>query len=316
MRRVLIVTPQGAAAARLAQDAAARPGLHLLGTAADLSAAYVLAERDPPDVVLVARDLARSPEFGGLVSLFAILGIGWIEIPTAPPPDEAALSDLWRRVQVAAAPPPPHRPGLPGQGARFHADRLIVIGASTGGIEALLTILGAFPADCPPTAIVQHTGAAFSDSLIRLFARCSAARVVPAQTGVLLAPGTVVVGAGCAGHLRLAPGDPPRAELVAGAAISGHLPSVDALFDSAARFGPRVAAALLTGMGRDGARGLLALRQAGAHTIAQDAATSVVWGMPRVAVEAGAAAQVLPLRKIGAELLAHCRDRRREGAGR
>ncbi|WP_225030528.1 CheB methylesterase domain-containing protein, partial [Xinfangfangia pollutisoli] len=199
---------------------------------------------------------------------------------------------------------------------RFGADRLILIGASTGGIDALLQILAAFPADCPPTAIVQHTGAAFSDSLIRLFARCAAARVVTAESGVALQAGTIMVGAGCRGHLTLRPGKALITEVTPGAPVSGHMPSVDMLFRSALPIAPRVAAALLTGMGRDGAQGLLELRQAGARTLAQDEATSVVYGMPRAAADLGAAERIVPLARVAPELLGLCAEPRMEAARR
>lgn len=312
MTRILLSCPDLTVAARLSREASARSGLTVVGRAADLSTTYIMAEREEPDVVLVTRDLARHPDFEGLESLFRVVGIVWLEVPPSTPGGNET-EDMWRRLQTLRrnSPAPVMRatPAAPAEAARFRPERIILIGASTGGIDALLNILGSFPADCPPTAIVQHTGAAFSDSLIRLFARCSAARIVPAQSGLPLTAGTIVIGAGCKGHLRLTPGATPRTELTEGPPISGHVPSVDALFASAAPMGGNVAAALLTGMGRDGAQGLLALRQAGARTIAQDAATSVVYGMPRAAVELGAAGAVLPLGRIAAELLSHCTDR-------
>ncbi|MCB6176777.1 CheB methylesterase domain-containing protein [Rhodobacter sp. Har01] len=312
MTRILLACPDPVLAARLAREAATHPGISVVGRSSDPSSTYILAEREAPDVVLVARDLADHPDFEGLVSLFRVVGIAWVEVPLPSGP-QVEETDLWSRVAALR----PQRPAFPARsaapveagGSRFRQDRLILIGASTGGIDALLTILSAFPADCPPTAIVQHTGAAFSDSLIRLFSRCSAARVVAAEGGIAMLPGTVVVAAGCPGHLRLTGDTPPRTEVTPGPAISGHLPSVDALFESATGLGRKVVAALLTGMGRDGARGLLALRRAGAHTIAQDAETSVIYGMPRAAVESGAAAAVLPLPRIAADLLARCSER-------
>ncbi|GAB1363097.1 hypothetical protein MASR1M32_23330 [Rhodobacter sp.] len=177
-------------------------------------------------------------------------------------------------------------------------------------------VLSAFPPDCPPTAIVQHTGAAFSDSLIRLLDRCCAAQVLPAQSGAPLQPGHVIVGAGCGGHMRLQPGSPPQVLVTPGPAVSGHVPSVDEMFRSALSIAQRVAAALLTGMGRDGAAGMLDLRRAGAATIAQDEATSVVYGMPRAAWENGGAQCRLPIDRIGPELLARCADRPPEMASR
>lgn len=339
--RVLIAAPGLPAVAQLAREVAAAPDLQLVGQATDLSGCYVLAERHEPDIALVGPELARSPDFEGLVSMFRVMGTAWLPLnpPGAPPAPAgtpvrgvapglptAALVGLLRAARAEMPGPQRPVPPVPGKGGagaaaagpalRFHPDRLILIGASTGGIDALLQVLGAFPADCPPTAIVQHTGQSFSDSLIRLFARCSAARVVPAAPGLALTPGTIIVGAGCPGHLQLRPGRPLRADLVPGPAISGHVPSVDALFRSALPFAPSVVAALLTGMGRDGAQGLLDLRRAGARTVAQDQATSVVYGMPRAAADLGAAEAVLPLPRIAEHLLACATQRPAEAAAR
>lgn len=120
---------------------------------------------------------------------------------------------------------------------------------------------------------------------------------------MLLTPGMVCVAGQTAGHLRLRGGSGIRCMISEGPPISGHMPSVDALFQSAVGFAARVIAVLLTGMGRDGAAGLLELRKAGASTIGQDEATSVVYGMPRVAWEMGAVQTQLPLERIGPEIL-------------
>jgi two-component system, chemotaxis family, protein-glutamate methylesterase/glutaminase len=121
--------------------------------------------------------------------------------------------------------------------------------------------------------------------------------------------GRVCLAAGSGGHMRLTGGHSLRISLLPGPAVSGHTPSVDELFRSAVPIAGRVVAALLTGMGRDGADGLLALRQQGATTIGQDEATSVVYGMPRAAQEIGAVQRQLPLNQIGAGLLRLCADR-------
>lgn len=332
--RVIIATSSPLATSRLTRDLAALPEVDLRGKTGDLSGVYMLAEQQEPDIALIGRDLLRHPDFEGIVSLFRILGTASVEIlaePAAAGSSGAAAEgilpgmpgpELLARLRAArargpargpAAPPPA---SIPVPATRFRADRVILIGASTGGIDALLQILAAFPADCPPTAIVQHTGAAFSDSLIRLFARCAQARVLPAQGGLALQPGTIIVGAGCRGHLRLRPGAVPQTEVTPGQPVSGHMPSVDALFQSALPLAPRVVAALLTGMGRDGAQGLLDLRQAGARTLAQDQASSVVYGMPRAAAELGAAEQIVPLSRMAAEILGQCIEHRMEAARR
>jgi two-component system chemotaxis response regulator CheB len=181
---------------------------------------------------------------------------------------------------------------------------LILIGASTGGITAIEEVLSSFPADCPPTLVVQHMRDGYIPRLVqRLDDRCRP-RVVEATGGLSLRRGTIAFASDESRHLTVAGKAVPRCALSATAPVHGHRPAVDPLFLSATAFGDRVAAALLTGMGSDGAAGLGALRRAGAFTIAQDEATSTVWGMPRVAIESGAAEIVLPLARIGPALLA------------
>lgn len=180
---------------------------------------------------------------------------------------------------------------------------LILIGASTGGVDALLKVLSSFPADCPPTLIVQHTGSGFGESLAGLLNRQCAASVSLIQSATPLQRGSVIIGAGTKSHLVLREGAGYWAQLKTGPHVSGHLPSVDMLFKSCIRFAPQVSAAILTGMGKDGAEGLLELNQAGATTLAQNEASSVVYGMPRAAVENGAAQSSLSIEKIGPALL-------------
>ncbi len=131
-------------------------------------------------------------------------------------------------------------------------DRVVLIGASTGGVDALLTVLAGFPKTAPPIAIVQHTGQGFSESLIRLLDRRATVEVRAARDGMLLEPGTACIAAGMPAHLRLsgAPGRHLRATLSGQDPVSGHLPSVDELFRSALPFARKVVAVLLTGMGR------------------------------------------------------------------
>lgn len=191
--------------------------------------------------------------------------------------------------------------------AESPVDHVICIGASTGGISALEAILGAFGADCPPTLVVQHIRSGFAEGLVRRLDQSLVPRVVAATDGAVLAGGTVYLATDTTRHLGLTFRAGLRLRLIPGAPVSGHRPSVDVLFREAAALASRtgVAAALLTGMGSDGAEGMAALRAAGALTIAQDQHSSVVWGMPRVAIERGAAAEVLPVGRIGGALLRH-----------
>lgn len=182
--------------------------------------------------------------------------------------------------------------------------RLIAIGSSTGGVEALITILTRFPANCPPTVITQHMPESFTRSFSERLDRLCAPRVEEAADGAPLEPGRVYVAPGGERHLEVAGGTRLRCRVAEGERVNGHRPSVDVLFSSVARaVGDRAVGAILTGMGRDGAKGLLEMRQAGARTIGQDEATCVVYGMPKAAFEIGAVERQASLDKIAAELL-------------
>ena len=130
---------------------------------------------------------------------------------------------------------------------------LVLIGASTGGVDALTTVLERFPKACPPTMIVQHTGEGYGKSLVQLLDQRCRADVVPARHGLRLREGLVCLAAGNKRHLKLSPQTPCVARLDAGPPMSGHIPSVNVLFKSAVPIADRVVACLLTGMGSDGA---------------------------------------------------------------
>lgn len=185
-------------------------------------------------------------------------------------------------------------------------DRLIALGASTGGTEAIREILCALPADAPGVVITQHIPPRFSAAFAKRVDSLAQIRVKEAEHGEVILPGHAYVAPG-GFHLRVRrSGGRYLCQVSDDAPVNRHSPSVDVLFDSLAEAaGPNACAALLTGMGGDGARGLLALREAGAMTLAQDRASSVVWGMPGEAVKLEAARAVLPLDEIAAALLAH-----------
>lgn len=182
--------------------------------------------------------------------------------------------------------------------------RIILIGSSTGGIDALETVLGGFPAQCPPTLITQHMPSGFLASFAQRMDPRIAPKFALAQDGTPLLPGHVYIAPGGDTHLSVLPGNPPRCRLLAGEKRSGHRPSVDVLFESAVPMAQRVVAAILTGMGRDGAEGMAALRAKGARCLAQDEATSVVFGMPKMALELGGAERAVPLQFMSREILA------------
>ena len=184
-------------------------------------------------------------------------------------------------------------------------DSVVVIGASTGGTEVLKQLLDAMPAAAPPIVIVQHMPERFTGAFARRLNETSAMNVREASPGDLLRSGTALIAPGDR-HLSLAwqgPGSIGIA-LKDGPLVNRHRPSVDVLFSSAARMlGASAIGVLLTGMGRDGAKGLLEMRKAGALTMAQDEASSIVWGMPRAAIEIGAAMKVVAADLIAATLL-------------
>jgi len=184
-------------------------------------------------------------------------------------------------------------------------DRLIAIGASAGGTEALRVVLEGLPADAPAVVITQHLPATFSTAFAERLDRHSAMAVREAGDGEAVLPGHAYLPPG-GKHLRvIRDGARWRCRIDDGPPVNRHKPAVDVLFQSVAQSaGANAIGVILTGMGDDGARGLLQLRQAGAPTLVQDEATSVVWGMPGAAFKLGAAEEQLPLEKIAERLLA------------
>jgi two-component system chemotaxis response regulator CheB len=202
------------------------------------------------------------------------------------------------RTKADAAPATPRRLNYVPSGD------IVAIGSSTGGVEALLSILTQFPETCPPTVITQHMPATFTASFAARLDRASGAKVQEAVDGALLEPGKVYVAPGGATHLEVVRSAGLRCRLIDGDPVSGHRPSVDVLFNSVAQaVGDKAVGAILTGMGRDGAQGLLAMRKAGARTIGQDEQSCVVYGMPRTAFELGAVEKQVTLSSVGQTLL-------------
>lgn len=184
------------------------------------------------------------------------------------------------------------------------SERIVAVGASTGGTEAIRELLAEMPPDAPAMVISQHIPAAFSKAFAERMNRCSAMAVCEAQDGQQI----------LAGHAYIAPGDRHLlverdgaryvCRLSGGPHVNRHRPSVDVMFRSVAQHvGPNAVGVILTGMGDDGARGLNEMMERGAGTIAQDEASSVVWGMPGTAVRLGAAMHVLPLQHIAVQIL-------------
>lgn len=182
-------------------------------------------------------------------------------------------------------------------------DKIIAIGASTGGTEAIKEVLMGLPADMPGVVITQHIPEQFSRPFAERMDRCCAMTVRQAEDGEQILNGHVYIAPGGQHLLVRRSGARYLCELSQGPPVNRHRPSVDVLFRSVAQnVGPNAVGVILTGMGNDGAAGLLEMHDAGAPTVAQDEVTSVVWGMPGEAVKAGGVDDILPLIKIAAKI--------------
>lgn len=187
------------------------------------------------------------------------------------------------------------------------SDRIIALGASTGGTDALECVLKEFPEDCPPIVIVQHMPPVFTKMYAERLDKSCRMHVIEASDGDRLKQGLCIIAAGDK-HMRLKKdADGYYVSCAEGPKVSGHCPSVDVLFESVAEAaGKDAVAAILTGMGADGAKGMKKLHDSGAYTIGQDKDSCVVYGMPMEAYNLGAVDEQLPLDRIGQALLYHC----------
>ncbi|MGB8364291.1 MAG: protein-glutamate methylesterase/protein-glutamine glutaminase [Rhizomicrobium sp.] len=274
----------------------------------------------PMPVVMVSTLTQRGAE----VTLSA-LEIGAVDYFAKPTENLAALLDtggeeLATKVKTAArarvrpSAGKPAAPKLDSVRPFEPGDAIVAIGSSTGGVEALIHVLSHFPANCPPTVITQHMPAHFTETFARRLDRLSKPRVSEAADGVPLSVGQIYLAPGGETHLEIRGNGALRCHLNEAPAVGGHRPSVDVLFASVARAaGNRAIGVILTGMGRDGAAGLKAMHDAGAQTIGQDEASSIVYGMPRAAFELGAVDRQYSLERIGPEILRLCESRLKGG---
>ncbi len=333
MIRVLVVDDSATMRGLIANTLTRDPEIEVVGTAADPLQAREAIKALNPDVITLDVEM---PNMNGLefleklmrlrptpvvmVSTLTVRGaeatltaleLGAVDCLAKPATGGPnAFDALAEKVKLAARTRPRARnaadqaPG-PRKGAAFSPDgRVVAIGSSTGGVEALMNIISHLPANCAPTVITQHMPATFTRSFAERLNRACAAEVAEATDGAVLAPGRVYLAPGGEAHLTIEGAAQLRCRVAVGDLICGHRPSVDALFNSVAKVArARAVGVILTGMGRDGAAGLLAMRQAGASTLGQDEASCVVYGMPKSAFEAGAVERQAPLERIGPEIL-------------
>jgi two-component system chemotaxis response regulator CheB len=235
-------------------------------------------------------------------------------------PALAALADELRakvkaaahtRVRARSAQPKPRVPQR--QALNRQTGKILLIGASTGGVEALKTLLMDMPPDCPPTLVTQHMPERFTSAFANRLNRECPMKICEAKQGQRIEAGYIAPGAH---HLELCrEGLGWVCRLDDGPPVSGHRPSVDVLFRSGARLaGAKAIGVILTGMGKDGAEGLLEMRKAGASTLGQDEASSLIYGMPRVAFERGAVERQFPLTELAGAIVDRCGERASVGA--
>ncbi len=270
----------------------------------------LMRHRPTPVVVVSTRTRDRSVE---AVRALALGAVDCVDVSRLQVEVEVRRRLLATLVAAGTASVQGTGAGRAGQGAPPSATRpfdwngmTVFIGSSTGGVDALERVIARFPADCPPTLIAQHMPAPFLDSFARRLDSLFAPTVTIAQDGDTPRRGHVLLAGGGTQHLTVSRHAPHRIILVPAEEGDLYVPTVDRLFRSAVPLGSRAVGVILTGMGRDGAEGLLAMREAGARTIGQSGATCVIDGMPRAAREAGAVERDVPLELIGAEILKLC----------
>ena len=346
--RVLIVDDSAFMRSVLTDILSSDPGVEVLGTAPDVSIARRKIKELNPDVITLDVEL---PGMDGLSFLekimrlrptpvvmisghtqddsemaFRALEIGAIDVvgkasinldtSLAEKSDEiltkvkaaASANVLGLRAPMASAP-------RFVQADRLSSNAVIAIGASAGGVEAMRHVVAALPAECPPILYTQHMPREFLSRFSARLNQLAALEVCEAEDKMEILPGHLYLAPGNA-HLRLRRDRAGyRCDVGGDEPVSGHCPSVDVLFESVAdAAGADAVGAILTGMGKDGAAGLLAMRSNGAFTLGQDEATSLIYGMPRVAYELGAVELQVSLRDMAIEILKACSRRTRPRA--
>lgn len=344
--RVLIVDNSAVMRQLLTSLLEADPEITVVGTAADPYIARDRIKTLNPDVITLDVEM---PHMDGLTFLRKIMAlrpmpvvmistltqsgaettlealeIGAVDFIAKPAHEQAErlaelAAELQQKVKTAAQVRVAVRraPALPRPPRRLlrPTGRIIFVGASTGGVEALKTLLMGLPENCPPTLITQHMPPRFTTGFAERLNRECPMKVSEAADGDVIEAGHVYIAPG-SHHLEIVrAGNGHMCRLSDGPPVSGHRPSVDVLFRSAARVCAKSAvAAILTGMGKDGAEGLLELRRAGGVTLGQDEKSSLIYGMPRAAFERNAVMRQHSLLRMADAILDACERAPRAGA--
>lgn len=342
MIRVLVVDDSALVRKVLAEELSRADDIEVVGTAVDPYAARELIAALRPDVVTLDIEMPRMDGLSFLARLMRhfplpvvvvsslttrnseaairALSLGAVDV-VAKPESSFAIGDIGRQlvqcVRAASRARVVRRTDVAATGASAApiaglaglatTHRIIALGASTGGTQALECVLTRLPETTPGIVIAQHMPERFTASFAERLDKLCRIRVREARDLDVVAPGTALVAPGNRHMMVQADGARWQVRIKDGPPVHHQRPAVDILFASVAKAAGRNAVgALLTGMGIDGAKGMCQLRDAGAHTIAQDEATCVVFGMPREAIRLGAAAEVLPLDHIPDALLRAC----------
>ncbi len=340
--RVLIVDDSALVRNILSQGLAMDPGIEVVGTASDPYIARDKIVDLQPDVLTLDVEMPRMdgvaflrklmPQYpipvvmvssltqrGKQITMEA-LDAGAVDFVAKPTSNVSAglnamLLELRSKVKIASTanvshwkgkrPVAPTRTTATGSAALAEStDKVIAIGASTGGTEAIRRVIENFPASTPGTVIVQHMPGGFTKMFADRLNQLCPMQVKEAEHGDRVRTGLVLIAPGGKQLEVVRSGGFYEVRLGNSEKVSGHCPSVDVMMHSVAKHvGTNAIGAMLTGMGQDGANGMLAMREAGARCIAQDEASSVVFGMPKVAYEKGGAERLVPLDKIATSLL-------------
>ncbi|ATW26097.1 protein-glutamate methylesterase/protein-glutamine glutaminase [Candidatus Formimonas warabiya] len=326
--RVLVVDDSMVFRAVLSRGISSDPYIEVVDTAADPFEARDKIIRYQPDVMTCDVEM---PKMNGIefikrlmpqyplpvivvstisAAVFDAMNAGAVDFVTKPDVQSAKnveifIHELIVKIKIASTAnvsplktTHPGQPALPGIKADL-GDKMIAVGASTGGTEAIYKILRALPARMPGMVVVQHIPPLFSRMFAERLHNSTPFQVKEAETGDAVEPGRVLIAPGDK-HMRVKKiGDRYKVECFPGDRVNGHCPSVDVLFESVAQEAKNQAVGvILTGMGCDGAKGLLHMRRNGARTMGQDEKSSVVYGMPKVALEIGAVEKQISLENI------------------